>query len=131
MITENQNNFKVNMWLDDIRKPPPGWTWVKTVDEAKKLLLTGNVEHANLDHDLGACEECLNGLTPEQWLELHDFKSMPNCTHFGTGYDLVCWMEEQNIWPSGSVGVHSLNPVGANNMRGVIHRHESNQGNNQ
>lgn len=30
-----------------------GWTLVKTVDEAAKLMETGEVTHASLDHDLG------------------------------------------------------------------------------
>jgi hypothetical protein len=39
-------------------------------------------------------------LTPDEWLEKQDYASMPNCSHFGTGYDLVCWMEETGHWPT-------------------------------
>ncbi len=61
--------IKLNLWLDDIRDPldygKEGWTWVKTVEEAKSLLLGGEVENASLDHDLGACEVCLEGMTSD------------------------------------------------------------------
>lgn len=112
----------MNLWLDDYRLPPFGWTWAKTVDAAKEWLETGEVENASLDHDLGACKDCLNGLTPEQWLEQHAYESMPNCEHFGTGYNLVCWMEETDNWPKNKPQVHSLNPVGRRRMQTAIDR---------
>jgi hypothetical protein len=78
----------VNLWLDDIRDPADfgcdGFNWVKTVGDAKVLLLTGQVEQASLDHDLGACDECMGGKTAEEWLVETDFTAMPNCTHVGS-----------------------------------------------
>lgn len=112
----------MKLWLDDIRPAPDGWHWVKTVDEAKAMLIRGGVEHASLDHDLGACSDCLNGRTPEQWLEETNFTAMPHCDHFGTGYTLVCWMEENDIWPPYKPAVHSRNPAGAAKMRAAIER---------
>jgi hypothetical protein len=110
----------VKLWLDDIRPAPAGWRWVKTVEEAQAFLVRGNVTHASLDHDLGACAECMHGRTPEQWLEEHKFEQMPNCDHFGTGYTLVCWMEKNDIWPSEMCVVHSRNPAGRLRMMQVI-----------
>lgn len=118
----------MNLYLDDMRPVPDDtWTLVKTVEEAKALLWNGNVIHASLDHDLGACDACLIGphgerMTPEEWLDFSDWESMPNCTHFGTGYDLVCWMEEYGIWPAEKPTVHSANPSGGAKMRDVIDR---------
>lgn len=110
---------KIHLWLDDIRDPAKhgaiGYTWVKTVDEAKALLETGWVITASLDHDLGACAECM-----EQWKDADYAVSMPNCEHFGTGYTLCCWMEETGNWPWEKPRVHSANPVGAARMRAVI-----------
>jgi hypothetical protein len=40
-----------------------------------------------------------------------------------TGYDVVLYMEEHDIWPPRGVAVHSMNPAGAARMRQVIHRH--------
>lgn len=124
----------IDLWLDDIRPAPDGWTWVKTVDEAKKLLETGTVRAMSLDHDLGACEACLKEalgsimdtvpeLAQEAWLEKTGYQSMPNCTHFGTGYDLVCWMEETGNWSKKVPSVHSANPVGRDKMNAGIRHH--------
>ena len=112
----------ISLWLDDIRKAPDGWTHVKTDQEARKLLETGNVWNASLDHDLGACEACLDGMNAEQWLDKSAFQSMPNCDHFGTGYTLVCWMEETGNWPKNKPTVHSRNPVGRERMQVVINK---------
>lgn len=43
----------VKLWLDDVRPAPPGWTHVRSVNEALALLATGTVTAASLDHDLG------------------------------------------------------------------------------
>lgn len=111
----------VKLWLDDIRVPPDeSWTWCKTANEAKLILLAGNVEEASLDHDLGACEKCLKGMDAEEWLWRHDMKSIPNCEHYGTGYTLVSWMEENHVWPKTRPKVHSANPVGRRRMEMVI-----------
>jgi hypothetical protein len=105
-----------------MRPAPAGWQWAKTVQEAQAFLNTGTVEEASLDHDLGACAECLGGKTPEQWLAETNFTAMPHCDHFGTGYNLVCWMEEHDIWPNRKPTVHSRNPAGRAKMQAAIDR---------
>lgn len=110
------------LWLDDMRKTPPGWHGVKTSQEAIAVLSDPEVRvvAASLDHDLGACSDCLAGRTPDEWLEDHEYQAMPNCDHFGSGYTVVCWMEENDVWPMIKPVVHSANPVGATRMRRVI-----------
>ena len=111
----------IYLWLDDVRPAPAGWTHVKTVDEAKTLLLTGQVYHASLDHDLGACDTCMGEQTKQEWLANAKWQNAPNCEHFGTGYTLVCWMEETGNWPKHQPTVHSANPVGRAKMEQAIH----------
>jgi hypothetical protein len=117
----------MNLWLDDVRDPlnhgAIGFVWVKTVDDAKAAILTGEVNRASLDHDLGACEGCMGGRTVDDWLIETNCMAMPNCSHFGTGYDLCLWMAETGHWPKERPTVHSANPVGAERMRGVIARY--------
>lgn len=85
------------LWLDDLRVPPNSqWIWVKSVTAAIKLMKTGQIEHASLDHDLGK-----NRLS---------------------GYDFVKWMERHDVWPE-SIAIHSQNPVGCKNMWLAITRH--------
>lgn len=42
----------LRVWLDDIRKAPPGWLWVRTAHEAIACCLEGGVEDLSLDYDL-------------------------------------------------------------------------------
>ena len=109
----------MNLWLDDIRAPPEGWTWVRTVPEAKAILRYESVEHASLDHDLGgACpDDCCSGITGARVCDLDC-----RCVCHATGYELVCWMEITGRWPTVSCHVHSANPVGAERMWFAIER---------
>lgn len=99
----------IDFWLDDLRDPARhgciGWTWVKTADEAIALLATGRVREASLDHDL-TIEQTLGQRSSEP-----------------TGYTVVCWMEENGVWPPKGVRVHSQNPAGRARMEAVIRRY--------
>ena len=87
------------LWLDDQRNPEDygcgGWTWVKTVQEAAKLLATQCVMAVSLDHDLGTVQ---------------------------TGHDVVVWLEETGFWPRHGVFVHSANALGGARMQLTIDR---------
>lgn len=87
----------MNLWLDDLRPAPAGWTWAKTVAAAKTLLATQVCHEMSLDHDLG-------GNQP-------------------SGYDLVKWMAKENCWPICPPAVHSMNVVGRQNIEAVIKRY--------
>lgn len=120
----------MNIWLDDIRNPMAfgriGYKWVKTAQEVIDHLKDGLVDRLSLDHDLGACDECMRkeGVDdPEEWLMKHDGMAMPNCPHVGTGYDVVCWMEANDTWPELKPSVHSANPVGRARMQRIIDLH--------
>lgn len=97
----------MKLWLDDIRRPwehgCSGWDWAKTADEAIAMLKTGRVTIASLDHDLS--DAAMMG------------QPAPNER---TGYTVVCFMEENNIWPEEGVYVHSLNPVGRRRIQEVV-----------
>lgn len=97
------------LWLDDIREP---WKhlytdahWAQSAESAILALKTGKVTFASLDHDLSI----------QSTLGLEDNEL--------TGYDVVRWMEENNVWPKDGVAIHSMNPVGAERMRNVIGKH--------
>lgn len=59
----------MKVYLDDERETPAGWVAARWPEDAIALLETGQVTVISLDHDLGD--------------DLH-----------GTGYDVVCWIEE-------------------------------------
>ena len=117
----------MRLFLDDVRIPAQhgfiGAEWAKTYDEAIAMLKTGKVTFASLDHDIGACADCVEKnlhvgdmLTPETTF-------YNRCPHEKTGYDVVCWMEENHVWPPEGVRVHSANPVGRARMQQVIDKH--------
>lgn len=107
----------MKLWLDDVREPWKhgclGWEWVTTATAAISALATGQVECASLDHDLA------NEHYPWNRENAEDLSPRGE----GTGYDVVCWMEENNVWPKGGVSVHSMNPVGRKRMQVVIDKH--------
>jgi hypothetical protein len=116
----------------DLRPIPEGYTHASTIQQAKALMLTHDIEEVSLDHDLGACPACLEatiGHPPPYldediaWLEKTGYQSMPNCEHVGTGYQLCVWMADNNIWPEKKPRVHSRNTDCRKRMEGVIDRY--------
>lgn len=88
----------MRVWLDDMREPPSGWEWAQTYEEAIELFEDYEVEEASLDHDLGA-----------------DYHGP-----YMSGYNFILWLREYDKWPTKSLAVHSMNPVGAENMCKMI-----------
>lgn len=101
------DNSTLRLWVDDVRLPPPGYTWVKTAEEALDVCRQRLVETASLDHDLGMREQP-NG----HFIENEYAKD-------GT------WLMEQLILEDllpRHVYIHSQNPVGALRMKGMLRR---------
>lgn len=87
----------MKIWIDDIRYPPAGYVWCKSVNQAKKVISAGNIELIDIDHDAGA--------------------------YFKDGGDyirLLDWLELTNR--SYPIHIHSMNPVGVLNMRKIIQK---------
>ena len=94
-----------SLFLDDLRSPPPytteKWVVARSYDEAIEIIeLYGMPAYISFDHDLGDC--------------------VP------TGCDLVKKLVEMSLdgvikFPDGfAYGVHSMNPVGAENIRNLM-----------
>lgn len=117
----------MNIYVDDVRHLPSNfvgdWRVVRTIEEAKALLLTGDVSAASLDHDMGACADCIR-----KGLHVGDMMTAAStfmnwCPHHEDGTKLVLWMAETGHWPKQKPFVHSANPVGRERMRGLIDRY--------
>lgn len=95
-----KNNIK--LWIDDCRPAPEGYVWCKTVNEAK--LIIQNIE------TLYSIEE--TAYLPSIALIDIDHDA-------GDYINILTWMERQgyNI----PIHIHSMNPVGVQNMRAIIH----------
>jgi len=112
------------LWLDDERKPPSFsdsgvfWTWAKTHDEAVSVLKTGDVVFASLDHDLAdehykAFHEAVKSGKPVDTTQCRE----------KTGYDTICWMEENDVWPVDGVRIHTMNISRKPVMLTVVEKH--------
>ena len=88
------------LWIDDIRKPPAeGYTWIKDINEALRFIRWNktNIYLIDIDHDAGEFAQ------------------------YGGDYNkLLDWLEETGLnYP---IRIHSMNPVGRENMRAIIQR---------
>ena len=91
----------MKLWIDDVRQPPAGYVWFRSVNVAKEYI--GDIERVygveiiDIDHDAGdyACDG-------------------------GDYIRLLDWLEETGRnYP---IRIHSMNPVGVANMRAIIER---------
>ena len=97
----------MKLWVDDVRPAPEDYVWCKSVQEAKDTVLmlelyatvkeSHKVELIDLDHDAG------------------------DYAQYGGDYiKLLDWLEETGRnYP---IRIHSMNPVGIENMRCIINR---------
>lgn len=98
----------MKIWVDDVRPAPDGYIWCKTVEEAKYCIrrsenpdinytIFEQIELIDIDHDAG------------------------DYAQYGGDYiKLLDWLEETGRnYP---IRIHSMNPVGAENMRRIIIR---------
>lgn len=99
----------MKLWIDDVRPAPEGYYWCRSVNEAKRVIeiygswidfdnnIVDCIELIDIDHDAG------------------DF------TADGGDYiKLLDWLEETSR--SYQIHIHSMNPVGVENMRRIIQR---------
>lgn len=97
----------MKLWIDDIRPAPEGYVVCKTVKEARDTILVcelyatvseiNRIELIDIDHDAG--EYAIDG---------------------GDYIKLLDWLEATGR--SYPIRIHSLNPVGVENMRRIIRR---------
>lgn len=117
----------MRLWLDDVRDPKLngaiGFDWAKDYGEAITYLQTGEVTFASLDHDIGACKECTDAMFHVGDMKSPETTFFNRCPHAKSGYDVVLWMEQNDVWPPDGVRVHSMNPVGKQRMEQVINAH--------
>lgn len=95
----------MRLWIDDVREAPVGYFWCKSVNEAKcwieasevHLSAFAAIELIDIDHDAG------------------------DYAHDGGDYiKLLDWLEETGR--SYPIHIHSMNPVGVENMKRIIKR---------
>lgn len=99
----------MKLWIDDVREPPEGYVWCTNVNSAKITIqsheylkkidesYTEEIDLIDLDHDAG------------EYYKLG-----------GDYIKLLDWLEATGRnYP---IRIHSMNPVGRENMRAIIRR---------
>jgi len=96
----------MRLWIDDVRPAPEGFIWVQTVKDAEAMIrcYERTFSHDTLvisfDHDAG--EFARNG---------RDY------------IEILNWLETEGIVDTGYFfHLHSMNPVGVENMRRIIQK---------
>jgi len=102
------------LWLDDIRNPPDEtWDRVKDYDEfIAYITQNGMPDYISFDHDLGMEHVKAYYKEPKKVLFEEGFIKK-------TGYDCAKWLV-QNDYQIKDFGIHSMNPIGALNIRTLL-----------
>lgn len=97
----------MKIWVDDIRPAPEGYIWCSSTNEALRLIVPNieDVEIIHLDHDMG---DTFGG-DAIIILEELERKSHRDVT-FALAVNKIIFK------------IHSMNPVGVENMRRIIHK---------
>lgn len=139
------------LWLDDDRPAPQGWVWAKTAKSAigyleryesilrnprlaanlakysKRLPGIWEITQMSFDHDLADVHY-------EYWYIGHHpgagglskavrEEARRRAAKEMTGYDVLLWMAEHEVWPTEACYVHTQNDAAQEKMCGVIDRY--------
>ena len=90
----------MKLWIDDVREPPKGYVWCKSVGQTKQVIRAQElryepIEILDMDHDAG--DYAFDG---------------------GDFIKILDWMEFTGR--SYPIRIHSMNVVGRENMRAII-----------
>ena len=108
----------MRIWVDDTRPAPVGYIWVKSVNEAIERIEGSEIRVGMLDYNNPLCEEDIRELSIDVIDLDHD---AGDYAYDGGDYiKLLDWLEEtERNYP---IRIHSMNPVGVENMRRIIRR---------
>jgi hypothetical protein len=109
----------MKLWIDDVRPAPEGYVWCKSTREALRLIVLehkNEIELIDLDHDAGDFAkdggDFINILNELERLSRHK--------------NIINGVELHNYWHKRcreiQFKLHSMNPVGVENMRRIIQR---------
>lgn len=104
----------MKLWIDDVRPAPDGYIRIKSVDEARECILFAEEQYAKRHSVFYDCSNFI--------IEVIDIDhDAGDYVRYGGDYiKLLDWLEETGRnYP---IHIHSMNPVGIENMRRIIKR---------
>lgn len=99
----------IKLWVDDLRQPPPGWHWVRSVTEAIRVLDTIPVLEISVDHDICHTKERSGILIP----------TGESCNETFEPVVRFLAMMPANHMPSRIV-IHTSNPTAAEKLTTIL-----------
>lgn len=131
----------MKLWIDDVRPAPEGYTWAKSVNDAKKIIQDNEEECNQIYNKIRVCictDEIEEGSVEEimLWEEVEKKElTLIDIDHDAGDYyvidggdyiELLKWLEERDFFETEkrkyNIRIHSMNPVGVKNMRRIIER---------
>ena len=120
----------MKLWIDDVRPAPEGYVWCKSVEEAKLEILKAEQQQAmfleqarfEINHyDMNGYRACLD-MASRREIELIDIDHDAGdyASDGGDYIRLLDWFE--GTGRNYPIRIHSMNSVGAQNMRAIIER---------
>ena len=100
----------MKIWIDDLRPAPLGYVWVKTINQAKEAIIETETRKLNSMYDMSFSIELID----------IDHNAGDFACDGGDYVKLLDWLEEtKRNYP---IHIHSMNPVGIENMRRIIQK---------
>lgn len=104
----------MKIWVDDVRPAPIGYVWVKSVNECRECITFLEWQYQSRDYFFYNCTQFAIEL-----IDL-DHDAGDYAIHGGDYINILNWLEETGRnYP---IRIHSMNPVGVENMRRIIER---------
>lgn len=120
----------MKLWIDDVRSAPEGYVWRNSVNKAIDMILASEM---HIERAMKRGQECFIAKDYDgrnkcyahanQWnIELIDIDHDAGdyAADGGDYIKLLDWLEETGR--SYPIRIHSMNPVGRENMRAIIRR---------
>lgn len=106
----------MKLWIDDCRPAPPGYVWIKSVNRAKSAIT--KIENENRRIDTESWGMKFDKIEIELIDTDHDAGDY--VMDGGDYIKLLDWLE--GTGRNYPIRIHSMNPVGAANMKAIIER---------
>ena len=105
------------LWIDDVRPAPEGYVWARSTDDAIIIIKTISTFLDMVAYRVNEPETLAN-----VWFDVIDIDHDAGdyADQGGDFIEVLKWMEEHHL--KAPIRIHSMNPVGVQNMRRIIQR---------
>lgn len=108
----------MKLWIDDVRPAPDGYVWCNSVNDAINVIKLREARIENILREYTPSEMRMKDLSIQLIDIDHDAGDF--ASDGGDYIKLLDWLEEtERNYP---IRIHSMNPVGVENMRAIIQR---------